>query len=256
MIETAVGCDKCTNGFIVKGNNSYPCECFLKRENERIWRESGIPYTYWDLDISMIDLRRGEKEYRTINKETVTIIKNFKSKFKECLKNNDSLYILGSHGNGKTLCACDVAKYVALQKKNSSERYKVIFITFQELISITLNSFSHGPLFKNISDPFLQKEKLFKLWTSADLRVVDDIGKEPITRSGSESSILDQFVRSSLYDEQKSMILTSNVHTNEVRDRYNHNIDSLLSRKILHVELKGDDYQKDKSNDIRTRLLA
>lgn len=250
-------CNKCINGWIEIEGQSNPCDCLKQRQKEQVWRDAGIPYIYWPLEISMIDLKQGELESRTKNKEAVTIFSNFKKTLSQRLESNEGLFIYGSHGNGKTLCACDIAKFASLERKENGKQYKVVFVTFKGLISIILGSRSFDPLFVGMEQEEIKSyyEKFCIVWGQADLRVIDDIGKEPTTKSGNESAILDEFVRSTLYGEKKSIIVTSNIKPTDIKDNYNSNIDSLLSRKILQVELTAEDYFKERSEDLRKELL-
>ena len=218
--------------------------------------QSGIPYVYYDLDISMIDLRYGSLEDKRVNKETIHIIENFKKNFSEISEKNIGLFIKGSNGNGKTLCACDIGKNISLQKKNNHERYKVFFTTFSGLISIIWGGLSYDPLFQKIYNNDEQRKALFKYWNESDLRIIDDVGKENKTKSGNEASVLDEFIRSNAYTERKSIIITSNIETNDIAKNYNKSVDSLLNEKILHIEIIGEDYRKNKYlEQTKQRLL-
>jgi len=242
-----VNCNICKDKlFIVKDKIAKPCICVDKQKKYKIWKQSGIPYVYYDLDVSMIDLICGSLEDREINKESFKILDNFKNNFAEISEKNIGLFIKGGHGNGKTLCACDIGKYVSLKRKNNHERYKVFFTTFSGLINIVWGGLSYDPLFSEINTNEEQKRLLFKYWNESDLRIIDDIGKENKTKSGNEASVLDEFVRSNAYTEKKSIIITSNIETNEIEKSYNKSVDSLLNEKIFHLEIIGSDYRKNK----------
>jgi DNA replication protein DnaC len=242
-------------GFVIVDSKSVVCECTIEKNKERIWKKSGIPYVYWNLDIGMLDFRKRLKEDRDKNKITIDILNNYKTNFVKMLDSNIGLFIWGSHGNGKTLCACDIGKYISIQRKENGDMYKVFFCTFKGILNISWGGRSYDPLFSGIVEVDKQKELLFQLWNNADLRIIDDVGKEYKTGKGSESVVLDEFVRSNSYAEKKGLIITSNVSSQDLKREYNGNIDSLANDRIVHVEIAGEDFRKNKVKEIQEQLL-
>ena len=248
-------CECGGKGYKIVNNVMEPCICGVKRYREKIWKMSGIPYVYWDLDVDMIDLNTPSIEEMEKNESTLKIINNYKANFKEMVSSNIGLYIKGAHGNGKTLVACDIAKHVSLLKKEDGSYHKVFFCTFKGALNIMWGGRSYDPLFQNVIDQEKQRELFFEYWNNSDLRIIDVVGKEGTTKSGNEASVLDELARSNAYGEKKSIIFTSNILTEKLSKIYNANIDSILSDKIIHIEMHGGNFRKTKVETIKEKLL-
>ncbi len=119
----------------------------------------------------------------------------------------------GKVGTGKTYLASCVAG--ELIKKNMLP----IFLTATELNSIFLKMHKQE----------IDRELVFDILTTCDLLIIDDLGTEPLYNNVTSEYLL--AVISERLDKNKHFIITTNLSTSEILQRYNERFLSRISNK-------------------------
>lgn len=207
-------CDACKDtGFI----NGKPCKCRNKYLSEIILRSAGID----EKDLS---------EYLFNSPEQ---LKKYYEKFKEYpvkFPNLDTLNFIfyGAPGTGKTYLSKAVANAV-LNNGNI-----VIYLTATELNNVFLKMHTGA----------LDKTFAFDSLTNCDLLVIDDLGTEPIYNNVTVEYTV--ALISNRIDNKKPFIITTNLNTDEIKERYTDRLSSRLNDKQSTRFLKFD------GKDLRT----
>lgn len=215
-------------GSYIEKDYFYDCSCVEEFKRRLKFLQSNIPKKYWEFD-----LRNLTKEFCDENKTSLEILKKYSSKIKEMTKEGVGLYIQGASGLAKTALSYYVLKE-GLKKDlvcysiSMSQLTKILFD-----ISITEN-----------------KEKINFLKNSIDLLIIEEIEKDyNIDKPNSYlGSLVNDFFRA-LYDNKKSLIITSNVAKKDLRDAKIH-ASNLVDRfeELVDVILVGKSFRKQNTN--------
>jgi DNA replication protein DnaC len=165
-----------------------------------------------------------KKEYENVKKYTSKIIES---------KTDKGLFITGSYGVGKTYLASCIANELIKNKKT------VVFGTLIQLLDFIKDTYKDN----EISD----KEYL-NLYSSVDLLIIDDLGKEKPTDWVLEKLFL---IVNNRYNNYLPIVITTNYNRNQLRERLcvNKNysiVDSIISRlygMCGGIEIKDDDHR-------------
>jgi DNA replication protein DnaC len=165
-----------------------------------------------------------KKEYENVKKYTSKIIE---------AKTDKGLFITGSYGVGKTYLASCIANELIKNKKT------VVFGTLIQLLDFIKDTYKDN----EISD----KEYL-NLYSSVDLLIIDDLGKEKPTDWVLEKLFL---IVNNRYNNYLPIVITTNYNRNQLRERLcvNKNysiVDSIISRlygMCGGIEIKDDDHR-------------
>ena len=146
---------------------------------------------------------------------------------------NKGLFITGAYGVGKTYLASCIANKIIKNGKS------VIFGTLIQLLDFIRDSYSDS----EVSD-----KDYLNLYSSVDLLVIDDLGKEKPTEWVLEKLFL---IVNNRYNNYLPIVITTNYNRNQLRERLciNKNysiVDSIISRLYEMcggIEIKDDDYR-------------
>ena len=155
----------------------------------------------------------------------------FRDNIMEHVENGDGLYIYSSNcGNGKTTWSTKIArKYIVENAFKQKHENLVYFINVADYLEELRQSFND----KDVSTKDID-EKL----KSCDLLILDDLGVEKASDWVIERlySLINYRV-----DEEKSMIITSNLTVEEIKTRLNARIASRIYGSCEIVNLVGED---------------
>ena len=153
------------------------------------------------------------------------------------------LFVTGAYGVGKTYLASCIANEIIKNGKS------VIFGTLIQLLDFIRDSYSDS----EVSD-----KDYLNLYSSVDLLVIDDLGKEKPTEWVLEKLFL---IVNNRYNNYLPIVITTNYNRNQLRERLciNKNysiVDSIISRlyeMCVGIEIKDDDHRM--SNSIIRKSL-
>lgn len=138
------------------------------------------------------------------NERAFDLARRYVSKFDSCLEQGVGIYFEGSCGVGKTHLA------VAIALQLIGEGYPVIFRTFGELLSELRKTYNPKST--------VMEEQILSVFLSADLLIIDDLGKE----KPSEWT-LDRlyYIINDRYENMKPTIITANYSREDLIKRLN-----------------------------------
>ncbi len=141
----------------------------------------------------------------------------FSKKYVEKFPNTEvkNFVFLGKVGTGKTHLASTIVG--ELNKKKAL----TVFLTSNELNSI----------FLKLHRQEIDRELVFDILTACDLLVIDDLGTEPLYNNVTAEYLL--AIISERLDKNKHFIITTNLTTSEILNRYNERFLSRISDKKL-----------------------
>ncbi len=171
--------------------------------------------------------KKNEKAYDNAKKYVSRLINN---------ETDKGLFIVGTYGVGKTYLASCIANECI---KNG---ITVVFGTLMQLLGYIKDTYKDS----NIAD----KEYL-NLYSSVDLLIIDDLGKEKPTEWVLEKLFL---IVNNRYNDYLPIVITTNYNKNQLRERLciNKNysmVDSIISRLYEMcggIEIKDDDHRMSK----------
>lgn len=157
-----------------------------------------------------------------LNKFIKTYIKFIHRNFEECV----GITLCGANGVGKTFASSLVLMHAY------RSYYTVKLITFNEYISLVLNKV----------EP--RRNYLLEDLKNREFLCIDELGKEPITSSGSGGSILVDLLK---YREINGLptIVCTNLNFKDISSRYGGTIYSLIVNGTLSITLEGKDNRQD-----------
>ena len=146
---------------------------------------------------------------------------------------NKGLFITGAYGVGKTYLASCIANEIIKNGKS------VIFGTLIQLLDFIRDSYSDS----EVSD-----KDYLNLYSSVELLIIDDLGKEKPTEWVLEKLFL---IVNNRYNNYLPIVITTNYNRNQLRERLciNKNysiVDSIISRLYEMcggIEIKDDDHR-------------
>lgn len=198
------------------------CNCFKRAEIELIYEQSNIKnllktdnfsslsYDYYDGD----DLKR----FTIAVKECQNFVKTFNSDY-------HNLFFYGTVGTGKSFLSGCVAK--ALMDQGHSVIYFSATGLFEKLSQVSFD--------------YAAKDELADLYEdlySCDLLIIDDLGTE-LTNNFSSSQFFSCLNERIL--RKKSIIISTNLSLQELRDRYSDRIFSRITSNFKLCKITGPD---------------
>lgn len=214
-------CERCGgHGYVDDGD---PCDCMIVFKYISKLFVAGIPSEYWNFWLDDLE----------VDEDTVGLIKKYFEYFPNAVKKHKGIMFAGTNGTGKTALMCEIGKYAI------SERYKVVFFTFEEFIQATHDR----------DADFFNKLKL------ADIHLFDEFGKGYV-KEGSFfiPAKIEQYIKRTIAD--KVLIITTNYTEDELAEDLGDSIVSAIQRQIVTVTVNGPDYsterRKDWTEDLKT----
>jgi len=172
----------------------------------------GIPRLLFDAEI--MDYKEDEELKDVINR----YINNIHDMFEDCV----NLTLYGSNGNGKTFLTSIIMKNV-YRSYYSTQR-----TTVAKYISTLWNSD------KSDKDwAYLERVK------NVEFLVIDELGKEPVTKNGNELIVLDELMKGR--EEQGfPTIICTNLNLDDIKKKYGATFYSMIKQSVC-LEMRGDD---------------
>ena len=226
--ELVEKCPKC-NGlgyFLDEDDEGYqtstPCRCILKMERNISLLDWGFPRKFLDSKWCM-DLIKSEEYYPLIE----NYIKNFDDNY---LKGR-GLFLCGSHGRGKSMVACIIAKFVATKMNPYSFEQKIKYIVAYSQLDNIMSLIIHD---KQKANYFIQKP---------DLLIIDNIGEE-FGRNDNKFSqrTLDNIIRQRDNDK-KPVILCSKYNISDIGIEYSKEVKEFIEYTNDIVEISGENHR-------------
>lgn len=139
------------------------------------------------------------------NRKYLKMARSYVSRWKEMKEKNIGILLMGNTGVGKSHISFMIANEIMTKYMSP-----VIAISTIELINKIYDSYSkYGEQ---------GETEIIRSLQNADLLVLDDIGAESKSRNGKEKQIIYNLIDSRLRDG-KPMILTTNLNTNQLREK-------------------------------------
>lgn len=215
LTKIEYNCNICNDTGVFEGKR---CKCFYKYVTEFALESLGISEIEETSFSSVIVDKNLTKQYK--------VIKNYADNFPNTQIPN--LILSGNVGTGKTTFAKCI--YSSVKKTDNV----CVFLSATELNGI----------FLKVHTSIADRNVNFELLTQADLLIIDDLGTENIYKNVTIEYLL--ALISARLDKNKPFIITTNLTTKELLERYNERFLSRLSdpKKTLLIPFK--------TNDLRT----
>ena len=227
--EPSYECEECKDtGYVYdEAGVRRKCKCFVKREMEILYDQSGIRALLERENFSKLSLdhRQGVDLERL--KNAVSICRKFVEEFDTEYRN---ILFLGTVGTGKSFLSCCIA-HELLESCHS-----VIYMSAIQLFERLADS-----RFKGARE---EREEDNKNIYGCDLLIIDDLGTE----------LSNSFVASELFGlinernlKRKSTIISTNLSLEDINDRYSERVLSRLAGRTgnyMLIELTGADIRQ------------
>lgn len=187
----------------------------LSKENLLL---KGVPYEYIE----------GTLNDYVYDDEIKELFKNYISNLHDMYEDRINLCLYGSNGAGKTFLSSLVVKEAYRLRYNSA------LITLQNLIDL---NFKYS---KTIED----YAKL-KMINESHFLVIDEVGKETFTKTGSNINLLEETLRNAITKGQVIILCTNLPLEGEggLYEQYGTSIQSLIDGSFVKVEFNNADYR-------------
>lgn len=211
-------CDMCKDtGFV--GNDK--CLCFKQKINEQLITASGLELsklnTFDDLNLDLVQTEEQKVQLLQIK----NVLSNFSNKFPH--SNYNCIVLSGKTGVGKTfLLECTTSE---IMKKGFTANF--------------LTAFQMNNQFLKYHTCFdANKQSYLNLLLEPDVLVIDDLGTEPILNNVTIEYLY--LVISERMLKSKSTLISTNLDTNHILNRYGERIFSRLFDKTKSILIKID----------------
>lgn len=217
VIKYQYKCNICNDTGIYNGER---CKCFNRYLTEIILQSLEIPKTKGIPFSNVIPNPNLNKQFK--------IMKNYADNFPNTKINN--LVLCGSVGTGKTMLAKCVFK--SLENTDSI----AIFLTATDLNNI----------FLKVHTSQIDRTLTFDILSNCDLLIIDDLGTENTFKNVTIEYLLS--LLSYRIDNNKHFIITTNLTSKELYERYNERLFSRLSdkTKTLFLPFNSEDMRRRK----------
>ena len=198
------------------------CSCIDVFKKRTSYIGAGIPKKYWNFELSLL-----LEKFMIENDASLTIIKNYCNKIENMIADGVGLYLQGVSGVAKTA----IAFYI--MKKALGKRISCYSLRLSQLTKLLYESTQD-----NAKKDFLQFIK-----EETKLLFIDEIEKEFAVGDTSKfmgSQVNDFF--GYLYDNQKALIITSNVPKSDLRKVHAFNIVDRL-QELVDIVLVGESFR-------------
>lgn len=208
---------------------SKPCHCFKQASINLLYRQSNIQEILKKENFSTLNMDYYSKDIYA--KEDLSVYDYMSEVVQRCRSyaanfpnNGKSLYLVGKTGTGKTfLCNCIASAVI-------KQGHSVIYLTANHLFELfEQDTFGHDEESNVILDQYISE---------CDLLIIDDLGSEfdnTFTSSRLFYCINQRFLL------KKSTIISSNLKSTELRDRYSDRVASRIHGYYENIILVGRD---------------
>ena len=225
-LEMQYFCPDCKDtGFI----NGKKCHCFIEMQMKYLYQQSNIDqivktqnFDYFDLNryddrVPILADGKTNREYMAENRKLLLQwVEDFD-------KNHGNLMFTGNTGTGKTFLINCVAKALM------DSFHSVIYLTSTDLF----DSFS-----KAMKGDDEEQQDMQEAILNCDLLVIDDLGTE-LNNSYTSSKLF--YVLNHRMVFHKSVIISTNLSLNTIRDSYSERVSSRIISDYLIIPLYGND---------------
>jgi len=192
---------------------------YISHNPEKYLKRIGTPRRYWPCSFDSFE--KGE-QYVNACREYLKDVSG---------KAEESLFLTGSYGSGKTHLAVSIARELLLNQR----RFQMKFITATNLLLAIREAFNGGYSERDLIDQFVEQDFLF----------LDDLGAEKLTDWAKQTFYL---IIDGRYSNEKSTIVTSNFNLAQIAD----SIDGRIASRIHDgktMKIKLPDYRKRKDTN-------
>lgn len=177
----------------------------------------GVPHSYVEASLSNYNQSSSKKK----------TVKRYLEHLHDMYEDRICLTLYGSNGSGKTYLSSIIVKEAYRLRYNSA------ITTVANLLDLTFKS--------NKTEQDLYKLKMYK---EADFLVLDEVGKENFTRTGSNINLLEETLRSAITRGQVIILCTNLPLEGKggLYEQYGASIKSLIDSSIT-LEFDEEDYR-------------
>lgn len=192
------------------------CECQQVMDWIGVLLKSGIPKSYWGLTLEELQVPDGVKGF----------LRKYIDKLDNAIEKQQGLFFMGPNGTGKTAMMAEVGKAALLAGK------RVIYTT----------------LFSYMDVRFDEDDPLHDELEMAHVILLDEIDKG-YGKEGNDylQKTLQDFLRTALR-QGKTMIMASNMNSDELKQSLDASILSLLYRNNQPLPVPGEDFGMGRSS--------
>lgn len=208
-------------------NGSY-CKCFVEYRNKEIIKEYKLnnndKFSFDNINLNL---------FTETERQNFIKLKNILKKWCDLYPNikKSTIILSGPTGVGKTFLSKSMAK--SLIERNLSVCY--------------ISAFEMNNIFLQYHSSYTDKkyEKFIPLIES-DVLIIDDLGSEPLIKNVTINYLFN--ILSEREEQNKGTIITTNLSTEDIFNRYNERIASRLNNKSISAifNLQGNDIRKNK----------
>ncbi len=225
-LEPSYKCPDCRDTGYIDGRK---CHCFIHREIQykisTLYENSGIRQALNEVSFDMASERyySGEdlEHFRESKKKAISFVENFNSDYQ-------NLLFYGTVGTGKSLLSSCIAREL-LEREHSVVYFSTIGL-MDELARSAFDRNEH----KGGRSTSLSVDPIF----DSELLIIDDLGTE-LTNSFTISTLFNLINERAL--KKRSVIISTNLSLEELRDRYTDRIFSRLTGGYTFCRLSGPD---------------
>lgn len=223
-VNTVVGCNKCTAGYI----NGTMCECFKKVVMLRKYGNANIDFDYASKILNEKEIDAKLKiEDEVIDIDINLFIEDFIDNAHNHRREGKGMIIGGPTGRGKSLTVMKTLMFLV------DKGYKCYFITVKEFLDLIKQSWNDE-----------EKKTLLNYIYKADFVAFDDLGVE-FHKKDSDWAVteLDGFFRHRYY-KKLSTLITTNSNLDMLTEKYAQRIVSLFHERSLQLAIVSkEDYR-------------
>lgn len=153
------------------------------------------------------------------------------------------LMLCGLYGNGKTTLAKAISALIAYlteHEKGYSSRQTMRLITAKNICRLCA-----------ASEKFKEQYDDYNSLFNEPMMIIDDLGEEPreiMVYGMIHTPIID--IISERYAKQRMTIVTTNLETDDLKEKYGSRIYDRLEEMITSIVFENESYRKDRSKDI------
>lgn len=230
-MELRYHCPHCRDSGYVEGRK---CRCFHQKINRLLYTQSNIEkilsrenfdsfsYEVYDDERKISNIGMTAREYM---RKIVSICENFVRDFD---KKHENIMFMGNTGVGKTFLSNCIAK------KLLDGNHSVIYMTATEF-------FDRMGRARFEKDSEIRTEDMLEHLTECELLIIDDLGTE-VVNSFTSSGLF--YIINRRLNEEKSMIISTNLSMKMLRDIYTERVTSRISSAYYVIPLYGDDIRR------------